>query len=71
MPRDVAARCAAALEDNLDTPRLISVLCGLEDDHSVRPGAKFETFLHVDRYLAVDLARDLGTAAAADPVSGG
>jgi hypothetical protein len=71
MPRDVAARCAAALEDNLDTPRLISVLCELEDDPAVQPGAKFATFLHVDRYLAVDLARDLGTGASVDPLSGG
>jgi hypothetical protein len=69
MPSDVVASCMAAVDDNLDLPKLISILTGLEDNEAVGPGTKFETFLYFDRILACDLARNLGTAgpAEADP----
>ncbi|QRP42933.1 hypothetical protein [Amycolatopsis sp. FDAARGOS 1241] len=62
MPRDVVADCTAAFDANLDIAGVITRLVELEDDDVVPPGAKFETFLHVDRVLALDLASGLGAA---------
>jgi cysteinyl-tRNA synthetase len=44
----------------LDTPTALVALGELEKDDKVDPGAKFETFVHVDRLLGLDLARDIG-----------
>ena len=66
MPREVVARCIAAIDDNLDVSSLIRALIDLEDDDVVRPGANFETFLYFDRVLAFDLARHLGAARPAE-----
>ena len=46
--------------DDLDTPSAIALLRGLADDDSVPEGARFETFLYVDRVLGLDLPRDIG-----------
>ncbi|SDM33179.1 cysteinyl-tRNA synthetase [Nonomuraea maritima] len=55
-----AERVESALDDDLDTPSALRVLRELERDESVAPGAKFETFLHLDQVLALDLASDIG-----------
>ncbi|MGO9083549.1 MAG: cysteine--tRNA ligase [Streptosporangiaceae bacterium] len=60
MPAQYAADIAAALDDDLDTPAALRLLRALERDATVPDGAKFETFAHFDRVLAVDLARDVG-----------
>jgi hypothetical protein len=44
MPRGVAARGVAAVDDNLDVSSLVRTLIDLEDEGAVRPGVKFETF---------------------------
>lgn len=53
-------RVEAAFDDDLDTPAALRVLRELEGDESVAPGAKFETFLHLDQVLGLDLSTDIG-----------
>jgi hypothetical protein len=54
------ARTARTAFGDLDIPSAITLLRGLADDDSVPAGAKFETFLYVDRVLGLDLPRDIG-----------
>ena len=49
-----------AFDDDLDTPGALRILRHLEDDPAVPPGSKFETFLHADHILALDLSSDIG-----------
>lgn len=65
MPAEVVASVRAMFDDDLDTPRAISLLRELEKDPAVSPGAKFEAFAHLDRLLGLDLARDVGRPPAA------
>ncbi|MGI5273606.1 cysteine--tRNA ligase [Nonomuraea sp. CA-218870] len=53
-------RAESALDDDLDTPAALRVLAELERDASVPPGAKFESFVHLDQVLALDLPADIG-----------
>ncbi|WP_113703929.1 cysteine--tRNA ligase [Nonomuraea lactucae] len=55
-------RVKAALDDDLDTPTALALLRDLEHDESVTPGSRFESFLHLDRILALDLSTDIGRA---------
>ncbi|TDD47129.1 cysteine--tRNA ligase [Nonomuraea terrae] len=55
-----AERVEAAFDDDLDTPSALRILRELERDESVAPGAKFETFLHLDQVLALDLSSEIG-----------
>ena len=59
IPARLAATAQAAFDD-LDTAAAIALLRGLADDESVPDGAKFETFLYVDRVLGLDLPSDIG-----------
>jgi hypothetical protein len=52
----------AAFSDDLNVARVASTMSELEDADCVEPGAKFEAFTYVDRMLAVDLGRVLGSA---------
>jgi hypothetical protein len=61
MPPEAIVTAFAALHDNLDTPSMLAVLARLEGAQHVPAGAKFETFVHLDRVLGVDLARGLAT----------
>ncbi|WP_219471714.1 cysteine--tRNA ligase [Nonomuraea rhizosphaerae] len=60
MAADHVRRAEEALSDDLDTPAALRVLRELERDESVAPGAKFESFLHLDQVLALDLATEIG-----------
>ncbi|GAA3682975.1 cysteine--tRNA ligase [Nonomuraea antimicrobica] len=60
-------RVESAFDDDLDTPAALAILRELEDDGSVAPGAKFETFLHVDQVLALDLSIEIGKARVLPP----
>lgn len=60
MSADHVARFRAALGDDLDLPRALDVLRELDEDPDVPAGAKFETAVHLDRVLAVDLSREIG-----------
>nr|WP_189183148.1 cysteine--tRNA ligase [Microbispora rosea] len=55
-----AERVQRALDDDLDTPAALRLLRDLEADESVAPGSKFETFLHFDHVLALDLPAAIG-----------
>jgi cysteinyl-tRNA synthetase len=57
---DAAADVIAAFNDDLDAPRALQILRRLERDNEVEPGSKFETFVYVDRILALDLASQVG-----------
>lgn len=50
----------AALEDDLDTPRVLATMWELETDGEPPPGAKMETFLHLDQVLGLELPRRIG-----------
>jgi cysteinyl-tRNA synthetase len=66
MCADYSAELREAFEDDLDTPRAVQVLRRLEKA-DLPAGAKLETFLWVDAYLGLDLARDIGKAPAGLP----
>jgi cysteinyl-tRNA synthetase len=63
-----AGEVADAFDDDLDTPAAVRALRALAADAEVPPGAKFETFAHIDRQLGLDLARDIGRAPARPPL---
>ncbi len=54
------AEVSAAFDDDLGTPAALRSLAALAGDGGVPPGAKFETFAHLDRLLGLDLAREVG-----------
>jgi cysteinyl-tRNA synthetase len=61
---EVTSQIAAAFDDDLDTPAALRALRSLEKDPEVPPGAKFESFVHADQLLGLDLAKDIGRAPA-------
>lgn len=62
MPQERVDRAYHALEDNLDAATVLHVLASIADDPDVPEGAKFETFVHLDRFLSLDLARGLAVS---------
>ena len=66
MCADYSAELREAFEDDLDTPRAVQVLRRLEKEE-LPDGSKLETFLWVDHYLGLDLARDIGKPKATLP----
>jgi len=60
LPTDAVAPIHAALDADLDTPAAVRLLVALSRDELIAPGARFEALVHVDRFLALDLARDVG-----------
>ncbi len=60
MPADHRARFEQAVSDDLDMPRALQVLRDVERDPDIADGARMEFFLHADRVLGLDLARDIG-----------
>jgi hypothetical protein len=60
MSSGYVAEADSALCDDLNVPRALRVLRQLAADPAVPPGAKFESFLHLDLSLALDLVRDIG-----------
>jgi hypothetical protein len=59
IPARIAETAQAAFDD-LDTRRALTLLRDLALDSSVPTGAKFETFLYLDRILGLELAREIG-----------
>jgi hypothetical protein len=60
MCAEVTAQLATAFDGDLDTPAALLALRGLEQDPEIPPGSKFESFLHADQLLALDLPREIG-----------
>jgi hypothetical protein len=61
VPAPIAGMIRSAVGD-LDTVSALALLRDLEADPDVPAGAKFETFVYVDRILGLDLPRDIGRA---------
>jgi len=49
-----------ALDDDLDTPAALRTLSALAADPVIPDGSKFEAFAYADRFLGLDLVRDVG-----------
>ncbi|WP_141578080.1 hypothetical protein [Actinomadura sp. WMMA1423] len=62
MIREYADEALAALADDLDGPTALAVLDRLAADRDVPPGAKLETFIHLDLVLALGLVSAIGQA---------
>jgi hypothetical protein len=62
MNRDYASEAEAALADDLDVRAALAVLDRLADAPDVAPGAKLETFIHLDLVLGLGLVSAIGTA---------
>lgn len=60
MCADYVAEANAALDDDLDTRAVLSLLDRLAADPEIPPGSKFETFVHLDLILALDLMSAIG-----------
>jgi hypothetical protein len=60
MAADYVAEATAAFGDDLDTPAVLSLLDRLADDPEISPGSKFETVVHLDLILALDLMSAIG-----------
>jgi cysteinyl-tRNA synthetase len=55
-----AAEVTAAFDSDLFTPGALVTLRALAASPQVPPGAKFETFAHLDQLLGLDLAAEIG-----------
>ncbi|GAA4133139.1 hypothetical protein [Actinomadura keratinilytica] len=62
MDRAYATRAQEALADDLDSPTALATLDRLAEDPDVAPGAKLETFIHLDLLLGLDLVARIGWA---------
>ncbi|MFD7494075.1 hypothetical protein ACFV8T_16925 [Streptomyces sp. NPDC059832] len=60
IPTDLLRQSHTALTENLDVAAVLALLAEVAERPDVPPGAKFETFAHLDRVLGLDLARDVG-----------
>lgn len=60
MCADYREQFLAALDEDLDTPRALTVLRNLEKDATIPEGSKFEFFAWADAFLGLDLARTVG-----------
>ena len=60
MCAEYVADFLGALDADLDTPSALRSLAGLAEDQEIPDGAKFEAFAYLDRFLGLDLARDVG-----------
>ncbi|MFB4310644.1 hypothetical protein [Actinomadura sp. GTD37] len=62
MSREYAAEAESALADDLGGAGALAVLDRLAADPDVPPGAKLETFVHLDMLLGLGLVSAIGTA---------
>jgi hypothetical protein len=60
LSREYVGEAVAALDSDLDTPGVFSVLSRLAGDASVDPGARFETAIKLDMILGLDLVALVG-----------
>ena len=60
IPADAARVIRGAFDDDLDTVAAVDLLRSLESRQDIPAGAKFETFLFVDRVLGLELPREIG-----------
>jgi hypothetical protein len=60
IPADAATAIRDAFEDDLNTVAAVDLLRSVESRQDIPAGAKFETFLFVDRVLGLELPREIG-----------
>ena len=60
IPAEAASVIRDAFDDDLDTVAALGLLRSTESRQDVPAGAKFETFLFIDRVLGLELPRDIG-----------
>ena len=60
IPPETAGKIRGAFDEDLNTVAALELLHDVESDHDIPPGAKFETFVFVDRVLGLELAREIG-----------
>lgn len=60
LERSYASEAEKALADDLDTPTALAVLDRLTADPDVPPGAKLETFIHLDMMLGLNVVGLIG-----------
>ena len=60
IPPETAEKIRAAFDEDLNTVAALDVLHAVESSHDLPAGAKFETFVFVDRVLGLELAREVG-----------
>ncbi len=60
VPEQAVSVIRDAFDDDLDTVAAVDLLRSMESRQDVPPGAKFETFLFVDRVLGLELPREIG-----------
>lgn len=60
IPAEAARHIRSAFDDDLNTVAALDVLRSMESGRDVQAGAKFETFVFVDRVLGLELAREIG-----------
>jgi hypothetical protein len=60
MHQKTAEQVRAALHEDLGSAVALESLARLESESGVPDGARFETFVHADRVLALELPRDIG-----------
>ncbi|QNP73992.1 hypothetical protein IAG44_34070 [Streptomyces roseirectus] len=61
VPDTVRTQLRHAWDDDLDVPAVLRTLRAVETDPALPDGARFETYAYADRFLGLDLARDLGS----------
>jgi hypothetical protein len=60
IPTRYREQAEAYFANDLDTPSVLALLGTIEADQGIEDGAKFETFVFLDRVLGLDLVRDVG-----------
>lgn len=60
IPPEIAAKIRDAFDEDLDTVAALDLLRSVESSQQMPAGAKFETFVFVDRVLGLELAREVG-----------
>ncbi|MFI1092104.1 hypothetical protein [Streptomyces sp. NPDC020917] len=60
MHAETVRRVHDACREDLDTAAVLAALSRLETETDVPDGAKFETFVHADQVLGLELPRDIG-----------
>lgn len=59
IPREIADRVRAALDNQLNIGAVIDTMRDISHQEMIPAGAKFETFISIDRILACNLTREL------------
>ena len=60
IPAEAATTIRDAFDDDLNTVAALDLLHSVESRPDIPAGAKFETFLFVDRVLGLELPREIG-----------